>query len=45
VVGVLTARVTGRPPLLSGLRMLLIGGAAASVTYLIGVALGVSVVG
>jgi len=44
-VGALTARVTGRSPLLSGLRMLAIGGTAASVTYLIGLALGVSVVG
>lgn len=44
-VGALTARVTGRSPLLSGLRMLAIGGAAAVVTYLIGLALGVSVVG
>jgi VIT1/CCC1 family predicted Fe2+/Mn2+ transporter len=44
-VGALTARLTGRPPLLSGLRMLAIGGAAAVVTYLIGLALGVSVVG
>ena len=44
-VGALTARLTGRSPLLSGLRMLAIGGAAAAVTYLIGLALGVSVVG
>jgi vacuolar iron transporter family protein len=44
-VGALTARLTGRSPLLSGLRMLAIGGAAAVVTYLIGLALGVSVVG
>jgi VIT1/CCC1 family predicted Fe2+/Mn2+ transporter len=43
-VGTLTARLTGRSPLLSGLRMLAIGGAAAVVTYLIGLALGVSVV-
>jgi VIT1/CCC1 family predicted Fe2+/Mn2+ transporter len=44
-VGVLTARLTGRSPLLAGLRMLAIGGTAAIVTYLIGLALGVSVVG
>ncbi len=44
-VGALTARLTGRSPLLSGLRMLAIGGTAAVVTYLIGLALGVSVVG
>ncbi|HET6715459.1 MAG TPA: VIT1/CCC1 transporter family protein [Actinomycetota bacterium] len=44
-VGAVTARVTGRSPLLSGLRMLAIGGAAAVVTYLIGLALGISVVG
>ena len=44
-VGALTARLTGRSPLLSGMRMLAIGGTAAVVTYLIGLALGVSVVG
>ena len=44
-VGALTSRVTGRSPLGSGLRMLAIGAAAASVTYLIGLGLGVSVVG
>jgi len=44
-VGALTARLTGRSPLLAGLRMLAIGGTAAIVTYLIGLALGVSVVG
>lgn len=44
-VGALTARLTGRSPLLSGLRMLAIGASAAVVTYLIGAALGVSVVG
>ncbi|MDH5224619.1 MAG: VIT1/CCC1 transporter family protein, partial [Actinomycetota bacterium] len=44
-VGVLTARVTGRSPVMSGFRMLAIGGAAAAVTYVIGLALGVSVVG
>ncbi|MDH4113078.1 MAG: VIT1/CCC1 transporter family protein, partial [Actinomycetota bacterium] len=35
-VGVLTARVTGRSPVMSGFRMLAIGGAAAAVTYVIG---------
>lgn len=44
-VGALTARVTGRSAWLSGFRMLAIGGAAAAVTYLIGLALGVSVIG
>ena len=44
-VGALTARLTGRSPMLSGLRMLAIGASAAVVTYLIGVALGVTVVG
>ncbi len=44
-VGVLTSRITGRSALRSGARMLLIGGAAALGTYLIGLALGVSVVG
>lgn len=44
-VGVLSARLTGRSPVVSGLRMLAIGGAAATVTFLIGLALGVSVVG
>ena len=44
-VGVLSARLTGRSPVISGLRMLAIGGAAATVTFLIGLALGVSVVG
>ncbi|MGZ8630389.1 MAG: VIT1/CCC1 transporter family protein [Actinomycetota bacterium] len=44
-VGALTARVTGRSPVMSGLRMLAIGGAAAAVTYLIGLALGVSIIG
>jgi VIT1/CCC1 family predicted Fe2+/Mn2+ transporter len=43
-VGALTARVTGRSTWLSALRMLAIGGSAAVVTYLIGLALGVSVV-
>jgi vacuolar iron transporter family protein len=44
-VGTLTARLTGRSPILSGLRMLAIGASAATVTYSIGLALGVSVVG
>ena len=44
-VGALTARLTGRSPVRSGLRMLAIGASAAAVTYLIGLALGVSVVG
>ena len=44
-VGAATARLTGRSPVLSGLRMLAIGASAAFITYLIGVALGVSVVG
>jgi VIT1/CCC1 family predicted Fe2+/Mn2+ transporter len=44
-VGALTARLTGRSALAAGLRMLAIGASAATVTYLIGVALGVSVVG
>ena len=43
-VGALTARLTGRSPAMSGLRMLTIGASAAAVTYLIGLALGVSVV-
>jgi vacuolar iron transporter family protein len=44
-VGALTARLTGRSAMLSGLRMLAIGASAALITYLIGAALGVSVVG
>jgi len=44
-VGALTSRVTGRSAWLAAMRMLAIGGAAAVVTYLIGLALGVSVVG
>lgn len=44
-VGALTSRVTGRSPWLAGLRMLAIGSSAAVVTYLIGLALGVSVIG
>jgi VIT1/CCC1 family predicted Fe2+/Mn2+ transporter len=44
-VGALTSTVTGRSPIAAALRMLAIGGGAAIVTYLIGTALGVSVVG
>jgi VIT1/CCC1 family predicted Fe2+/Mn2+ transporter len=44
-VGAATARLSGRPLALGGLRMLLIGAAAAAVTYAIGHALGVSSVG
>ena len=44
-VGALTSRVTGRSPVAASVRMLAIGGGAALVTYLIGAALGVSVVG
>lgn len=42
-VGALITRVTGRSPWRSGLRQLLIGLAAAAVTYAVGVVLGVSV--
>lgn len=45
VVGALTARLTGRPAWLSSLRQLAIGLAAALVTYLVGLALGVSIAG
>lgn len=44
-VGALTSRVTDRSMVWSSLRMLAIGAGAATVTFLIGVALGVSVVG
>jgi vacuolar iron transporter family protein len=44
-VGAVPARLPGWFSLVSGLRMLAIGGGAATVTYLIGLALGVSVVG
>ena len=37
--------VTGRGLLFSGLRMVLIGGAAAAVTYLVGKLIGVAVTG
>jgi VIT1/CCC1 family predicted Fe2+/Mn2+ transporter len=43
-VGALTARVTGRSPVRAAARQFAIGAGAATVTYLIGVALGVSVV-
>ena len=45
VVGALTAGLTGRPRWLSSLRQFAIGMAAALVTYLVGLALGVSVAG
>jgi VIT1/CCC1 family predicted Fe2+/Mn2+ transporter len=44
-VGAATAQITDRPVLYGGARMLLIGAAAASVTYLVGHLLGVSVTG
>ncbi|MCC7352372.1 MAG: VIT1/CCC1 transporter family protein [Anaerolineae bacterium] len=44
-VGASLSLFTGRGPWLSGLRMLLIGGAAAAVTFLVGTLLGVSVGG
>lgn len=45
IVGGLTSRLTGRSPLLSALRMFAIGMGAASVTYVVGALLGVSVAG
>ena len=42
-VGSALSLLTGRSPLVSALRMLLIGGAAASVTFLVGRLIGVSV--
>ena len=45
VVGALTARLTGRPTWWSSLRQFAIGMSAALVTYLVGLALGVSVAG
>jgi VIT1/CCC1 family predicted Fe2+/Mn2+ transporter len=45
VVGALTARLTGRPRWLSSLRQFAIGMAAALVTFVVGLALGVSVAG
>lgn len=44
-VGAAITLFTGRNPLMSGLRMLLIGAAAATVTYLVGKLIGVSVTG
>ena len=44
-VGALITHVTGRSPWRSGLRQLMIGLAAAGVTYLVGLLLGVSVGG
>lgn len=44
-VGATTARVTGRSPVAAALRQFAIGASAAIVTYAIGLALGVSVVG
>jgi VIT1/CCC1 family predicted Fe2+/Mn2+ transporter len=41
-VGVATARLTQRPPLWGGVRMMLIGGSATGVTYLVGRVVGVS---
>jgi vacuolar iron transporter family protein len=41
VVGALTSRLTGRGALYSGVRMLAIGAGAATITYLIGSAVGV----
>ena len=43
VAGAVVARFTGRPWWSSGLRQLLLGGAAAGATYLIGTAIGVTV--
>jgi VIT1/CCC1 family predicted Fe2+/Mn2+ transporter len=42
-VGAAMSYLTGRPWLLSGLRMLAVGSAAAGVTFLVGKALGVGV--
>lgn len=44
-VGALAARLSGRPALFGGARMLLIGAVAAAVTYGIGTLFGVSMVG
>jgi VIT1/CCC1 family predicted Fe2+/Mn2+ transporter len=41
--GALLTRITGRPALLSGLRMLGIGAAAATITYVVGSLLGATV--
>jgi VIT1/CCC1 family predicted Fe2+/Mn2+ transporter len=45
IVGTLTARLTGRPKVLSALRQFAIGMGAALVTYLVGRFLGVNVTG
>ena len=45
IVGAMAARLSGRPGLFGGLRMLLIGAAAAAVTYGIGKLFGVSLLG
>ena len=45
VFGASLSLFTGRAPLYSGARMLLIGGAAAAITYLVGSLIGVSVAG
>ena len=42
-IGAALARITGRNPLWSGGRMLLIGGCAATITYLVGMLIGVNV--
>ena len=44
-MGAFLSRLTGRPPFLSGVRMLTIAAAAAAVTYLVGTLLDVTVVG
>jgi vacuolar iron transporter family protein len=43
VAGVLSSRFTPRPWWFAGLRQLLFGAAAAGITYLIGMAIGVTV--
>jgi VIT1/CCC1 family predicted Fe2+/Mn2+ transporter len=45
VVGALAARLSGRPAVFGGFRMLLIGAAAAAVTYGIGKLFGVATAG
>ena len=45
IVGALAARLSGRPALFGGVRMLLIGAAAAAVTYGIGKVFGVATAG
>jgi vacuolar iron transporter family protein len=44
-VGALTSRLTGRPTIVSALRMFAIGMGAAAITYGVGTLLGVSIVG